>query len=103
MDSLKNRLKEILIRDKHVDEKGLQQALDKQAKDGGDLSKILVEMKLIDEDVLTQVLSESLNIPPISISRLKIPQEVIKIIPKDFAIKYRIIRIDTLLAALVLK
>jgi len=94
MGSLKDRLKEILIRDKHISPEDLARALAKQEKTGGELSKILITLKLIDEDILAQILSEGLGLPPINISRLKIDPEVLKIIPKAIAEKYQIMPIS---------
>lgn len=94
MASLKDRLQEILIRDKHISPEDLDRALKEQAKSGGDLSKILVKLKIIDEDVLTQVLSEGLGLPPINIDRLKVDPEIVKIIPKETASKYQIMPIS---------
>jgi len=94
MSSLKNRLKEILIRDNFISQEDLQRALDEQIESGGELSKILIKLNLIDEEVLTQVLSEGLGIPPINITRLKIDPEVIKYIPKGIADKYQVMPIS---------
>ncbi|MBF0532837.1 MAG: type II secretion system protein GspE, partial [Candidatus Omnitrophica bacterium] len=91
MASLKDRLREILLRDKLISVDDFDRALVQQRERGGELSKMLVSMKLVDEDTLTQVLSESLGLPPISISRFKIDAKLIKIIPKDVAQKYQIV------------
>ncbi len=92
--SLKERLKEILIRDKLISQEDLRKALSEQEKSGGELSKILVKLKIVNEDTLTQVLSEGLGIPPINITRLKIDPEVIKNIPKGIAEKYQVMPIS---------
>ena len=94
MGSLKDRLKEILIRDKHISPEDLASALKEQEKTGGELSKVLIRLKLIDEDILAQILSEGLGLPPINVSRLKIDPEVLKIIPKAIASKYQIMPIS---------
>src|SRR3989344_4145127 len=60
------------------------------------IPKILIRLKLIDEDTLTHLLSQDLGYPPISISRLKIDPELIKIIPKDIAVKYQIMPISVM-------
>src|SRR3990167_789170 len=90
MASLKDRIQEILIRDKLISQEDLRRALDEQKKTGEELNKILIRLKLIDEDTLTHLLSQDLGYPLISISRLKIDPELIKIIPKDIAVKYQI-------------
>jgi len=94
MGSLKDRLQKILIRDKHISPEDLTSALKEQEKTGGELSKVLIKLKLIDEDILAQILSEGLGLPPINISRLKIDPEVLKIIPKAIASKYQIMPIS---------
>jgi len=96
MSSLKDRLQEILIRDDIIKQKDLDKALAEQKKSGGELSKILVKLNLISEDDLARILSEGLGMPPIDISRLKINPEVVKIIPKDVAVKNKIIPISKL-------
>ena len=94
MYSLKERLQQILIRDNIITNEDLEKALEEQKRSGGDLSKILVQMKLISEENLTRVLSEGLGMPPIDISRLKIDPQVVKIIPKDIVEKYQIMPIS---------
>ena len=94
MASLKDRIKEILIRDKLISSEDLEKALEEQKRTGEGLNSILVKRKLIDEDTLTQVLSEGLGYPPISISRLTIDAEVVQIIPKEIAVEYQIMPIS---------
>jgi type IV pilus assembly protein PilB len=93
MSSLKERLQEILIRDQVITAEQLGKALDEQKKFGGELSKILVKLNLISEDQLTNLLSEGLGLPLMNISRLKIPEEIVKLIPQDVAAKYKILPI----------
>lgn len=94
MLSLKDRLQHILIDDQIISKKDLDRALKEQQQSGGQLSDILVKMRLVNEDDLTHVLSKGLGIPPIDISRLKIDPEVIKIIPKDIAQKNKIMPVS---------
>ncbi len=104
MISLKERLKEILIRDKIITEGDLERALSEQKAHGGELSKILVRMGLIDENEITLLLSQVLGLPPIDISRFKIDPEVAKIIPQNIAVDYQIMPVskmgDTLTLAM---
>ena len=96
MASLKDRLKEILLRDDLISQEDLDKALKEQMKSGGELSKVLIKLGLIDENVLTQVLSEGLGIPPINITRLSIDAGVIKNIPQGIAEKYQVMPISLL-------
>jgi len=94
MISLKNRIKEILLRDKLISNEDLEEALKYQKKHRGELRKILVDRNLIDLEALTQVLSEGLEMPVINISRMKIEPEVIEVISKNIATKYKIVPIS---------
>ncbi len=102
MFSLKERLKEILIRNDIIKQEDLDRALEEQKKQGGDLSKILVKMGLINEDNLTLLLSQGLGMPPIDINRLKIDPAVVKIIPQEIALNYQIIPISKIGGSLTL-
>ena len=94
MLSLKDRLQHILIDDQIISEKDLDRALKEQKECGGQLSKILVKMRLVSEDDLTHALSKGLGMPPIDISRLKIDPDVIKIISKEVAQKNQILPVS---------
>ncbi len=94
MFSLKDRLKEILIRDNIIKPEDLERALEEQKRTGQPLSKILVNLKLINEDELTLLLSQSLGLPPIDITRLKIDPAVVKIISQEVAAKYQVIPVS---------
>ena len=94
MFSLKERLQQILLRDKIITQADLDKALAEQKKSGGELSKILVKLNFIGEKELTFILSEGLGIPPIDISRLKIDPEVVKLIPQNIAVNYQIMPIS---------
>ena len=94
MSSFKERLLEILVRDKVIRQEDLDKALQEQKASGGPLSKILVKLNLISEDELTRILSEGLGMPPIDMSRLKIDPDVVHLIPQDIAEKYQIMPIS---------
>ncbi len=102
MLSFKERLQQILLRDNIITQPDLEQALAEQKRSGGELSKILVKLNLINEKDLAMLLSEGLGIPPIDISRLKIDPEVIKLIPQEIAVRYQIMPISKMGKALTL-
>ncbi len=56
-------LKEIILRDQLVSPEDLKRALEEQKKFGGELSRILLRLKLVGEDQLSVVLSEALHLP----------------------------------------
>lgn len=96
MLSFKDRLKEILLRDKLLPPESLEKVLDEQKKTGGELSRILLKHKLINEDQLCLVLSEALDVPFINLSVFRLDPLIVKIIPKEFAQEYKMIPISRL-------
>ena len=94
MLSLKERLTEILIKNKLLTEEQLNQALEIQKEKGGRLSDIITALKFIREEELVSVLSQGLGFPLIDLKRFKIDPEIAKIIPADIARHYQIIPIS---------
>ncbi|MCK5581612.1 MAG: Flp pilus assembly complex ATPase component TadA [Candidatus Omnitrophica bacterium] len=94
MASFKERLQDILLRDSLIKEEDLEKALQAQKDTGGELSKILVKLKLVSEDDLARVLGEGLGMPPIDISRFKVDPDIVKILPEEIVIKYQVLPIS---------
>jgi type IV pilus assembly protein PilB len=94
MLSLKERLTEILIKNKLITEKQLQEAIEAQKEKGGRLSDIIVELKFIKEGDLISLLSEGLGFPLIDLKRFRIDPEIVKVIPADVARHYQIIPVS---------
>ena len=94
MASLKDRLTEILINNKLLNQEQLDQALTVQKDKGGRLSDIIVNLNFIKESELVLTLSEGLGLPLIDLKRYKIDPEVVKIIPINIARHYQIIPIS---------
>lgn len=94
MPTFKERIKVILLRDEILSAQDLARAIKEQETTGGELSKILVRMGLIDEEQLTFLLSEGLHLPVINISRLKIDPAVVNSLPVEVLKKYNILPIS---------
>ncbi len=94
MPTFKERIKAILLRDGILSSEDLGRAIQEQDTTGGELSKILVRMGLIDEEQLAFLLSEGLHLPVINISRLKIDLAVVNLLPVEILRKYRILPVS---------
>ncbi|MBU2541029.1 MAG: Flp pilus assembly complex ATPase component TadA [Candidatus Omnitrophica bacterium] len=94
MVSLKERLTEILIKNKIITRENLDKAIAVQSKEGGRLSDILVRLGYVDQKDLVIALSEGLGLPPIDLNRFKIESEVTKLIPQETARHYQIIPVS---------
>ncbi|MDE2027059.1 MAG: Flp pilus assembly complex ATPase component TadA [Candidatus Omnitrophica bacterium] len=88
--------KEILLRDRLVSLEDLDRALEEQERSGGELSRILLKLKLITEDQLSVVLSEALQLPLINLNFFRIDPLLLKLIPKETAEKCLVLPISKL-------
>lgn len=84
----RKRLGEILIQAGVLDEARLRAALNEQQRWGGQLGRILVEMKLITEEALVQALSHQLNFPAVRLEEKNIPHRALDMIPVELAEQY---------------
>ncbi len=94
MPSLKEQLKELLISSKIITQEQLDKALEIQKEKAGRLSDIIVEQKLVKEEVLMSILSKGLGLPLIDLKRFKIDPDIVKIIPVNIARHYQIIPVS---------
>ncbi|MDD5618242.1 MAG: ATPase, T2SS/T4P/T4SS family [Candidatus Omnitrophica bacterium] len=94
MTSLRDRLTEILIKNKILSQDDINLALRIQKEQGGRLSEILTKLHLIDEKTLMSVLSQGLGLPLINLTRFTIDREVLKLVPKQTAKHYQIIPVS---------
>lgn len=66
-------------------EAGLQSALARQARYGGRIGQILVQMELVSEDVVLRALSKQLGIPIADTTRLDVPRHLLHALDADYA------------------
>ncbi len=81
----RKRIGEILVQAGVLDEAKLRSALNEQRRWGGHLGRILVDMKLVEEEVLVRALSAQLNFPIVDLERIEIPQSVLDLVGSDTA------------------
>lgn len=94
MQTLKDRIIEILVKDGHINNDQLNKALNVQREKGTPLRKVLVEEDMIPEEVLLSLLSEELYIPTLNLSKYKFPAEIIGLVPEHIARLYNLIPIS---------
>jgi len=87
----RKKLGEILLAAGVIDAARLRTALMEQQRWGGYLGRILVEMKLVSEEVLVQALSQQLNFPAVNLDQREIPHEVLELVPGEVAEQHSMI------------
>ncbi len=92
--SLTKKVCDLLITRGLVSEDDLNEARKICAEKGGSLSDILVEMKGVSRDDLLTALSEGLGFPPIKLSRYRIDEDILGLIPKRIVLSYQILPVS---------
>ncbi len=87
----RKRIGEILIQAGVLDQSGLRSALVEQRRWGGQLGRILIEMKLVSERVLVQALSHQLNFPVVNLEEIEFDPKLAELVPGELAEQHSII------------
>ncbi|MGE0082890.1 MAG: GspE/PulE family protein [Desulfococcaceae bacterium] len=77
-----------------INREQLKQALQKQSVTGKRIGSILVENGLVSEENMMGALSRQLGFPSVDIRKTVISDELLKIFPADFLMKYQIVPIE---------
>ena len=89
----KDRLGELLIKNKLISEDQLQVALKRRTQIDLPLGSILIEMGLISADVLLDFLSERYRVPSVNLFNIDIPPEILRLISYEKMQTYRVLPI----------
>ncbi len=100
--SLKTRLIEALKDSEFLTKEQLSEAIEIQKAQGGNLGTVLLKKGFIKEKDLAMLLSSSLNLPMLNLSRFAIDPEVIKIIPEKVAKQYHVMPVSRMGSSLTL-
>lgn len=88
---LTNKLGDMLVNAKLINEEQLKKALSTQQKEGGKLGSILVKLGYVTEDKLLNFLSHQFGIPAVNLSTQEVDLNLIKMLPAEVAQKYQVI------------
>jgi len=91
MLSLKDRLSEILINNKLISQSQLDQALNFQAEKGESLSDIIVTLKFLEFEQLSDALNNGLSAPLFDLKHFEVDPAAIRIVSFNTACRYRFI------------
>lgn len=90
-DISREQVLEHLVRRRKMDPVQIKELSEQGKKQKKSIFHLLVEKELIKEDDLTGFLSEELGIPTLNLSALRIPKEIIKLVPKKIIDRYQIL------------
>ncbi|MCL4546847.1 MAG: hypothetical protein M1576_03815, partial [Deltaproteobacteria bacterium] len=85
------KLGEILVKNDIITASQLKQALEEQELSGGSIGKQLSKLGFVKDSELVSFLSKEFGAATINLLSSEIPSDVIKLIPPDTALKYRVV------------
>jgi type IV pilus assembly protein PilB len=88
------RLGELLVRENLISLQQLQKAQEAQKVEGGKLGYQLTKLGYIEESQLTEFLSRQYGVPAINLAEFEIDADVIKLIPKEVAMKHQVVPVN---------
>jgi len=91
----------MLVEENLITAEQLENALEQQRRQGGELRQILVNQGLVKAEDLAAVLSVQLNVPLIDLKRHKVQPNALRLIPESMARKHTLIPLDVVGDALV--
>ena len=91
---MSGRLGELLVRENLISVQQLRKAQEEQQKTGARIGTALIKTGAIEETKLTDFLSKQYGVPAINLKDFDIDAEIIKLVPKEVALKHLVIPVN---------
>jgi type IV pilus assembly protein PilB len=88
--SFGERIADVLIEDGLLLPSQLEEAVDLQKKQGGRLLKLLVDKQYVTEQDMVISMGRCLDTPPINLSKVRVPENIQELVPKEMARQYKL-------------
>lgn len=88
--SFGERIADVLIEDGLLLPAQLTEAMELQKKQGGRLLKLLVDKKYVSEQDMVISMGRCLDTPPINLGKVRIPEHILELVPRDMARNYKL-------------
>ena len=83
--SFGERIADVLIEDGLLLPNQLEEAVAIQKKEGGRLLKILTDKQFVTDQDMAFSMGRCLNTPPVNLSKVRVPEEIMALVPRDMA------------------
>jgi type IV pilus assembly protein PilB len=94
--SFGERIADVLIEEGLLLPNQLEEAVALQKSEGGRLLKILTDKEFVTEQDMAFSMGRCLNTPPVNLSKLRIPEEIMSLVPRDMAAANKLVPIARL-------
>ncbi len=88
--SFGERIADVLIEDGLLLPSQLAEVTELQKKQGGRLLKILTDKQYVTEQDMVISMGRCLDVPPVNLSKIRVPEEVSDLVPKEMARQYKL-------------
>jgi type IV pilus assembly protein PilB len=88
--SFGERIADVLIEDGLLLQSQLDEAMDVQKKQGGRLLKILTDKQYVTEQDMVISMGRCLDTPPINLAKVRVPEDVLDLIPREMARNHKL-------------
>src|ERR1700722_6765283 len=88
--SFGERIADVLIEDGLLLPSQLEEAMNIQKKQGGRLLKLLTDKQYVTEQDMVISMGRCLDTPPINLSKVRISEEILDLVPKEMARAYKL-------------
>ena len=94
--SFGERIADVLIEDGLLLPNQLDEALGIQKQQGGRLLKILTDKQFVSDQDMAFSMGRCLNTPPINLSKVRVPEEIMNLVPREMAKAHNLVPIARL-------
>src|SRR5450432_4236217 len=88
--SFGERIADVLIEDGLLLPSQLAEVMDLQKKQGGRLLKLLTDKQYVTEQDMVISMGRCLDTPPINLTKVRVPEDILALVPKEMARAYKL-------------
>ncbi len=88
--SFGERIADVLIEDGLLLPSQLEEAMELQKKQGGRLLKLLTDRQFVTEQDMVISMGRCLDTPPINLAKVRVPEAILDLVPKEMARAYKL-------------
>jgi type IV pilus assembly protein PilB len=94
--SFGERIADALVEDGLLSAGQVEELLEQQKKEGARLVKLIVDKAYVSEQDLAVCMGRVLNVPPVNLTRLNIPEEIADLLPRETEYNHKVIPVARL-------
>ncbi|HEX5398300.1 MAG TPA: ATPase, T2SS/T4P/T4SS family [Verrucomicrobiae bacterium] len=94
--SFGERIADALVEDGLLSTSQVEELLEQQKKEGARLVKLIVDKSYVSEQDLAVCMGRVLNVPPINLARVNIPEEIADLLPRETEYNHKVVPIARL-------